>query len=99
MSALRRLVENAGPVPIGLFFVAVALGVNVFSNPSRIGGYAHFVWQADAFLHGRIAIAYPVHEGPHVNGYSQDVMPLPSAPGQPGYGLLPFPPLPAVLLM
>lgn len=97
--ALRGLIERAGPVHIGLFFVTLALGVYVFSNPSRIGWYDHFVWQADAFLHGRLAIAYPVTEGPHVNAYFQDVMPLPSAPGSPSYGLLPFPPLPAILLM
>ncbi len=96
---LRTALEHADPAYIGLFFVILAIGIYVFSNPSRSGWYNHFVWQADAFLHGRLGIAYPVVDGPWVNGYFQDIMPLPSAPGTPSYGLLPFPPLPAVLLM
>ena len=96
---LRNALERADPVYIGLFFVILAIGIYVFSNPSRSGWYNHFVWQADAFLHGRFGIAYPVVDGPYVNGYFLDIMPLQSAPGTPSYGLLPFPPLPAVLLM
>jgi len=96
---LRTSLERADPAYIGLFFVTLAIGIYVFSNPSRSGWYNHFVWQADAFLHGRFGIAYPVVDGPYINGYFQDIMPLPSAPGTPSYGLLPFPPLPAVLLM
>ncbi len=96
---LRSALERTDPVPLGLFFVTLALGIYVFSNPARIGWYDHFVWQADAFLHGRIEIAWPVVSGPFVNGYFQDVMPLPSAPGAPSYALLPFPPLPALLLL
>ena len=95
---VKRWLNTADATQIGLFFVLVALGVYVFSNPSRSGFYNHFVWQADAFLHGRFVIAYPVTEGPFTNGYFQDVMPIPSAPGQPSYGLLPFPPLPALIL-
>ena len=79
--------------------MTVALGIYAFSHPSRSGFYDHFVWQADAFLHGRFVIAYPVVDGPFTNGYLQDVMPLPSAPGEPSFGLLPFPPLPALILM
>jgi hypothetical protein len=96
---LRSALERADPAYIGLFFVTLAIGIYFFSNPSRSGWYNHFVWQADAFLQGRFGIAYPVVDGPFVNGYFQDIMPLPSAPGAPSYGLLPFPPLPAVLLM
>ena len=96
---VRTALERADPAYIGLFFVTLAIGIYVFSNPSRSGWYNHFVWQADAFLHGRFGIAYPVVDGPFVNGYFQDIMPLPSAPGTPSYGLLPFPPLPAVMLM
>jgi hypothetical protein len=99
LSRLRTTLDRADPAYIGLFFVIVALGIYVFSDPARTGWYNHFVWQADAFIHGRIGIAYPVTEGPYVNGFFQDIMPLPSAPGEPSYGLLPFPPLPAVLLM
>ena len=96
---MRDAIDQISPAHIGLFFVILALGIYVFSNPARLGWYDHFVWQADAFLHGRFVIAWPVSSGPHVNAYFQDVMPLPSEPGAPSYGLLPFPPLPAVLLM
>jgi hypothetical protein len=94
----EALLQRVDPAHIGLFFVVVALAVYYFSDPSRSGFYNHFVWQADAYLHGRFAIAYPVLEGPFTNGYFQDVMPLPGAPGTPSYALLPFPPLPAILL-
>jgi len=96
---LRLALERADAAQIGLFFITLAIGIYVFSNPSRSGWYNHFVWQSDAFLHGRFAIAYPVVDGPFVNAYFQDIMSLPSTPGAPSYGLLPFPPLPAVLLM
>ena len=96
---IRTRLESADPALIGLLFVAVALAVYLFSNGSRSGFYNHFVWQAEAFLDGRVAITYPVVSGPVTNGYFQDVMPLPAEPGEPGYGLLPFPPLPAVLLV
>jgi hypothetical protein len=92
----RELLELADPAVVGLGFVALALFVYVASNPERQNVFNHFVWQADAFLDGRFAITWPVSTGRHVNYYFQDVMPL---PGQPGYGLIPFPPLPAVLLL
>src|SRR3954447_22598264 len=91
--------ERVDPAMIGLFFIVVALGIYYFSDPARSGFYNHFVWQADAFLHGRFPIAYPVRAGPYTNGYFQDVLPLNSDPGQPSYALLPFPPLPAIVLM
>ena len=96
---VQLALERADPAYIGLFFVTLALGIYAFSNPSRSGLYNHFVWQADAFWHGRFVISYPVTTGPFTNSYFQDVMPLPSVPGTPSYGLLPFPPLPAVILM
>ncbi|HSH21476.1 MAG TPA: hypothetical protein VK992_02510, partial [Candidatus Caenarcaniphilales bacterium] len=95
-SQLREGLERADPAYITLLFVALALLVYVASNPERQNFYNHFVWQADAFLDGRFAITWPVAEGAHVNYYFQDVMPL---RGQPGYGLIPFPPLPAILLL
>jgi hypothetical protein len=95
----ERILDRVSPQMIGLFFVVLALGVYYFSNPARSGFYNHFVWQADAFLHGRFAISYPVVEGQFTNGYFQDVLPLPSDPGERSYALLPFPPLPAILLM
>jgi len=93
------VLARVDPGVIGVVFVILALAVYYFSDPSRSGFYNHFVWQADAFLHGRFAIAYPVVDGPYTNGYFQDVLPLPSDPGQASYALLPFPPLPAVLLL
>lgn len=96
---LGRALERVDPAYVGLFFVTLALGIYVLSNPSRFGWYNHFVWQADAFLHGRFAISYPVTEGPFINDYFLDIMPLPAAPNAPSYGMLPFPPLPAVLLV
>ena len=96
---LQLALERADPAHIGLFFVTLALGIYAFSNPSRSGFYNHFVWQADAFLHGRFVISYPVTQGLFTNSYFQDVMALPSVPGARSYGLLPFPPLPALVLM
>jgi hypothetical protein len=96
---MRRALETLNPVHIGLLFIVVALAIYLFSNPTRSGFYNHFVWQADAFLHGRVGISYPVETGPHTNGYFQDVMPLPADPGEPTYALLPFPPLPAIVLL
>ncbi|MCJ7710268.1 MAG: hypothetical protein MUQ32_05495, partial [Chloroflexi bacterium] len=61
----------------------------------------HFVWQADAFLNGRAWFPYPVPSGADLpqNDYLQDVYPLRDAAGNPdGRALLPFPPLPAVVL-
>ncbi|MEX2546432.1 MAG: hypothetical protein WD830_01435, partial [Chloroflexota bacterium] len=72
---LRLALERADAAQIGLFFVTLALGIYAFSNPSRSGWYDHFIWQADAFWHGRFVIAYPVIDGAFTNGYFQDVMP------------------------
>ena len=99
LGRLWLLFGRADAAHVGLFFVTLALGIYVFSDPSRSGSYNHFVWQADAFLHGRFVIDYPVTSGPFTNAYLQDVMPVASQPDSPSYGLLPFPPLPAVLLM
>ena len=92
----ERTLERVDPALMGACFVLVALVVYVACNPDRQNIYNHFVWQAQAFLDGRSAIPYPVSTGPVRNDYFQDVMPI---AGQPGYGSLPFPPLPAVLLM
>jgi hypothetical protein len=79
-----------GAVVIGL------LVVYLLSNLARENLYGHFVWQADAWLHGSMTIPFPV-EG---NDYYQDVMPVLDAAGrETGRGLLPFPPLPALVLV
>jgi hypothetical protein len=94
----RIALAHANATHIGLLFVTLALAVYLFSNGSRSEFYNHFVWQADAFWHGRFVIAYPVTSGPFTNTQLQDVMPLPASPGEPSYALLPFPPLPALVL-
>ena len=106
-SRLERALARVDPAWIGFAFMVIALIIYVASNPARQNIYNHFVWQADAFLHGQYAIPYPVTSGPVTNSYFQDV--LPAAPLGPlgatnpaipaGRALLPFPPLPAILLM
>ena len=89
-------------VVVGLAIAALLLGVYVLSNPFRGSYYNHFVWQAEAFLDGRAAIRYPVYAGPAGPGNDlfQDVILTTGPHGEPsGYALLPFPPLPAVVLM
>jgi hypothetical protein len=78
--------------------IGAALAVYVLSNPLRVNLYNQFVWQADAFLHGRFAIEWPVlSDVPGLrNDHFREVLP---APGRPGFGLLPYPPLPSILLL
>jgi len=81
---------------------ALMLVVYVASNPVRDSYYNHFVWQAEAFLDGRASIRYPVADQPGIHGDNlfQDVLLTTGPHGEPtGYALLPFPPLPAVVLM
>ncbi|MBI3747074.1 MAG: hypothetical protein HY264_11240 [Chloroflexi bacterium] len=79
---------------IGAALVGIALAA--YWLPGSVRFYNHFVWQAMAFLQGRAAIAWPVPG----NDWFQDVLPIRDADGAlTGYGLLPFPPLPAIVLM
>jgi len=87
-----RIARRIAPLALAL----IALAVYLVSNPLRSDLYNHFVWQADAFLHGRVAIPWPVVSGPFRNIHFLDIMP---APEQPGFGLMPYPPLPAILLL
>ncbi len=89
---LERALERVDPAVIGAGFVLLALVVYVLSNPARQNYYNHFVWQAQSFLDLDAAIPWKVPGAPSF----QDVMPL---AGRPGFGLIPFPPLPAVVLM
>lgn len=61
--------------------------------------YDHFVWQAAAFLEGEAAIRYPVATTAERMGnwFFQDVLPIGRVDGV-ERGLIPFPPLPAVVL-
>jgi len=79
-----------GAVVVGL------LVVYLLSNLARENLYGHFLWQAQAWLQGSTTIPYPVPD----NAYYQDVMPVLDAAGrETGRGLLPFPPLPALVLV
>ena len=89
--------SNAQSVPwlaaaVGVGFVILALAVYTRTLIDR--PYDHFVWQASAFLEGQAAIRYPVPG----NEYYQDVLPVAPIDGVPR-GLIPFPPLPAILLL
>lgn len=105
--ALERLLGLIGPRWIGVGFAILATIVYIWSNPTRWGFYDHFVWQAQAWLDGSAAIRYPVDTGVRTNDYYQDVLDLGDRllterlglPYEPGRALIPFPPLPAVILL
>jgi hypothetical protein len=81
-----------------LVLALAALAIYLVTRIDR--SYDHFVWQAAAFLEGHAAIRYPV-PGDGVlpgNAFFQDVLPVATTDGVPR-GLLPFPPLPAILLL
>jgi hypothetical protein len=93
---------RATTILVGVLLVAAAFLLYWWSNPVHWNQYNHFVWQADAFLHGRAWFPYPVPAGADLpqNDYLQDVYPLRDAAGNPdGRALLPFPPLPALVLL
>ena len=98
-------VSGAGgrwPLAVGLAIAALALVVYISSNPARHNFYEHFTWQASAWLEGQVGIRFPVAaaDGQPYNDYFLDVMPILDAGGAPtGRALIPFPPLPAVLLV
>lgn len=86
---------RAAAIAVGFLIVLAAGYVYWVSNPDHWNAYNHFVWQADAFLHGRVWF----YQTPQ-NDYLQDVYPLFDAAGNPdGRLLLPFPPLPALVLL
>jgi len=85
-------------IAIGVALTMVAFAVYQATRVDRV--YDHFVWQAAAFLDGQVAIRYPVEASASSfgNWFFQDVLPVSSSDGVPR-GLLPFPPLPAVVLL
>ncbi|MGH2513485.1 MAG: hypothetical protein ACRDGQ_12440 [Candidatus Limnocylindrales bacterium] len=86
----------------GLLIFLAMLGIYIVSNPDRVNFYNHFVWQASAWLEGQAGIRFPVTGTPTSpgNDYFQDVMPILDPSGTtPGRALIPFPPLPAVILL
>ena len=91
---LEARLARVDPIWIAIALFGLGLLVYLGSNPARPDFYDHFVWQADAFLHGRAEISYPVTSGPYQNGHFQDVLPV-----APDLAQIPFPPLPAVVLL
>ncbi len=85
-------------VAVGVLLAIIALGIYLATRADRV--YDHFVWQAAAFLEGHAAIRYPVAGSVSSvgNAFFQDVLPVASGDGVPR-GLIPFPPLPAVILL
>lgn len=87
---------------VGLGLVLACLALYQLSRPSYQAIYNHFAWQAEAWLEGEFAIRYPVVESPAGpgNDYFNDVIAVVDADGEPtGRGIIPFPPLPAVVLL
>ena len=91
--AARRL-----SIAVGLLLALLALAIYSATRVDRY--YDHFVWQAAAYLEGQAAIRYPVEGTPGVSGnaFFQDVLPIVTSDGV-SRGLLPFPPLPALVLL
>ena len=83
---------------IGVLLALAAFAIYGASRVDRV--YDHFVWQAAAYLEGQVAIRYPVQPTLESMGnwFFQDVLPVASDDGVPR-GLLPFPPLPALVLL
>jgi hypothetical protein len=78
----------------------VGLALVAYWLPGSDRYYNHFVWQALAFLDGRVWIDWPVAGSfPNGNEWMQDVYPLSELTGETYGALLPFPPLPALLLV
>ena len=96
---------RATAVVVGLLLALAALVLYTWSNPEHYNQYNHFVWQADAFLHGKVSFDWP---GPvdggrdrsAANWYFQRRLPAVRRERPPtGQVLLPFPPLPALVLL
>jgi hypothetical protein len=87
---------------VGLGVVAACLALYVLTRPAHQVIYNHFAWQAQAWLEGAFSIRYPVaaSAGSPGNDYFNDVIPVFGADGLPtGRGMIPFPPLPAIVLL
>ncbi len=87
---------------VGLGLVLAVLVLYQLTRPAQQVIYNHFAWQAQAWLDGAFSIEYPVAasaDGPG-NEYFNDVVPVVGADGLPtGRGMIPFPPLPAAVLL
>ena len=99
LDVLFDWVDRLPAILVGAGLIAVALAAYWLPGSDRI--YNHFVWQALAFLDGRAAIDWPVAADPwwEGNDWMQDIYPLSELDGSPTGALLPFPPLPAIVLL
>jgi hypothetical protein len=76
---------------LGFSLIVLCMCAYVAINPHRGNLYIHFVLQAQSWLDGRTSIPMPQY---------QDVQPILDANGDPtGRGTIPFPPLPALVLL
>jgi hypothetical protein len=97
LDSLVHWFERLPAVLIGAVLIAVALAAYWLPGSERF--YNHFVWQALAFLHGTAIIDWPVPGYPGGNDWMQDVYPMSEINGSSTGALLPFPPLPAIVLL
>jgi hypothetical protein len=101
LGSVAGWVDRLPALLVGGGLVAAALAAYWLPGMDRY--YNHFVWQALAFLHGTAVIDYPVNAGgfPKGNDWMQDIYPLSQLTGNPSTpgALLPFPPLPAIVLV
>ncbi len=80
-----------GGILWGIGIVVVCLAAYYLIQPDRTNPYLHFVLQAQAWLDGKTAIPTPAY---------QDTMPLYDSAGiATGLSIIPFPPLPAWVLL
>ena len=89
-------------VLVGLGVALAMLVLYVHSRPSWHIHYDHFLWQASAWLEGQAHIRYPVAATATSPGNAvlHDVVPLVGLDGLPtGRAIIPFPPLPALVLL
>jgi hypothetical protein len=87
---------------VGLGLVLACLALYQLTRPAYQTVYNHFAWQAEGWLDGQFSIRFPVVEsadGPG-NDYFNDVIAILDERGAAtGRGMIPFPPLPAVVLL
>jgi len=101
------LVDAAAPrawtaLAVGLGLALACLVLYHLTRPAHQVIYDHFAWQAQAWLDGAFSIEYPVVASADApgNDYLNDVIPVVDADGFPtGRGMIPFPPLPAAVLL
>ena len=102
LDLLLDWLDRLPAVVVGAGLIGLALAAYWLPGSDRF--YNHFVWQAMAFLHGTAVIQWPV-AGAYGTGFGnewmQDVYPLREVTGDPSTtgALLPFPPLPAIVLL